>query len=373
MRARRLILWMSLWSSCVAAQPACPRIDVEAIAVRKPMERLVAAYTLTTPEAGTKWVVLVGSDATVNADGAPDSYEVSDHGTSYLCDGMCVLVDGHCRSRKSCRSVSARLKELPSRPEGLLVTCDPPFDIFRRVRFFGFRASPKTDDGYTECGKTILPIAGREVDDGLRYLIPATSMTLRDGKALPSQEIPFIVRPGNWKTAAPDALHFDIADFAWVVAPYADGDVQSAALVGDTGPDGKFGEGSIALHQRLTLDDLAPAPTYVDSPNRRHPDLKKIPLPYYDACDGDVRAKVSASGPWWYLISPGTGNQASTELAESRELLETMKSRLEERSKPFGGLTCLRRRLHEAGVVTIDHGRPSADQRFGRTAGRCPR
>lgn len=362
------VIWLAVSTS---ASATCPPIEIEPIAPTPQFERLVAAYSVTTATTAARWVLLVGRDATVNADGAPDSYDVEDHGISYLCDGMCVRRDGHCRVGAICSAVSARLRHLQVRDGALLVTCEPPFEALRDAKFFGFLATPTLAGGYTDCGKTRIPFASQP--DGRRFLTPQTALTFADASAIPSQTVPFIVRPRDWNASVPASLRFNRADAAWVVAPFRDDDLVSPALVGDTGPAGVFGEGSIALHQRLTHGELIEPPAYARVPGQRHPEVAKIPLPYRDHCDGDIRAKVSASGPWWYLISPGSADSALSNASDSTELLDSLDQRLVLRGEHFGGIACLRKRLHAAGIATNPDPRPSPADLFGRIHGRCGR
>ena len=64
------------------------------------------------------------------------------------------------------------------------------------------------------------------------------------------------------------------------------------AVVGDSGPKNKFGEGSIALHQYLAFGELHPAPFYEPTEaTARHPHAEQIFHPFYRSRSSATRAE----------------------------------------------------------------------------------
>jgi hypothetical protein len=277
-------------------------------------------YTYTTNEGSA---VIVRQDMRVNADGARTAYELNNHGISYLCDGLTAREGTNWITQKPCGFLTASAIELGkvSNNELHFSKQGPELCIF------GF---------HVEGGKSgIAGCSGKVVGGGqadavaplisvaspagvLQYFVSTTSLANRSTdvskRYIDSEQIPFIVIPGRWQHK-----QISLGDYAYIYSPGELGIKQEAltgprgsfAIVADKGPQGKFGEGSIALHQMLAFGELRSAPAYQKTANgQRHPETESIFHPYQDRGDGDIRAKGNIDKEVWYIMFAGSANKS---------------------------------------------------------------
>lgn len=277
-------------------------------------------YTYTTNEGSA---VIVRQDMRVNADGARRAYELQNHGISYLCDGLTAREGSEWITRKPCGSLTTSAIEL-----GKVSNNEFHFsDKGPELCIFGFHVEGGKS-GIGGCsGKVVggghasavAPLISVPSPAGaLQYFVSTTSLANRTGdvskRYIDSEEIPFIVIPGQWQHK-----QISLGDYAYIYSPGELGIKQEAltgprgsfAIVADKGPKGKFGEGSIALHQMLAFGELRPAPAYQKTANgQRHPEQASIFHPYQDKGDGDIRAKGNIDKEVWYIMFADSANKS---------------------------------------------------------------
>lgn len=174
--------------------------------------------------------VLFSSQMQVDTDGAPDAYHPDDIGITHICNGVNVNVGGswepNCLTK------------------------------FNRAKAEDFQGSTKIDFFAMATGSNGVPIIQGNNDPKPGYFV-STSSFKQPGinrntpqAQLDSNTIPYIVIPGTWQRYSAPGVK--LGDFA-VVLRKSTGKI-SYAVVGDTGPKSKLGEGSVALHEALGND-----------------------------------------------------------------------------------------------------------------------
>jgi len=284
-------------------------------------------YTYTTNEGRA---VIVRQDMRVNADGARTAYELQNHGISYLCDGLTAREGSNWITRKPCGTLTANAIELAKiENDELHFSAQGP-----ELCVFGFHViGGKT--GVRGCSGSVVggghggakaPLVSVASPDGaLQYFISMTSLANRTTdvtkRYIDSEQIPFIVIPGRWQHK-----QISLGDYAYIYSPSEIGVKQEAltgprgsfAIIADTGPRDKFGEGSIALHQMLAFGELRTAPAYQKTANgKRHPKHASIYHPYQDRGDGDIRAKSNIDKEIWYILFADSTNKMVEEYSYS--------------------------------------------------------
>lgn len=174
--------------------------------------------------------IAFASQMQVNTDGAPDSYHQNDIGITHICNG--ISVGSACTWKAQC---------LPEYRQAR----DQAFKGPQKICFFGMAAD--------EHG---VPLIQGENDPRPGYFVSTTALKqpgrdVRTPQAqLDSNTVSFAVIPGRWnKTGQPGPR---LGDFG--VAWRRSSDKLAYFVVGDTGPNNKLGEGSVALHQSLGND-----------------------------------------------------------------------------------------------------------------------
>ncbi|MDX9975683.1 MAG: glycoside hydrolase family 75 protein, partial [FCB group bacterium] len=177
----------------------------------------------------TKALLFV-SQMHVNIDGAPDAYHPDDIGTCHICNGIGVGAGGQWKA--NC------LPEFnTAKAEG--------FEGPTRIKWFGMA----TEDG-KPFGKPVIQTDG---DPNPGYFVSTTALqqpglnSKTPQAQLNSNEVPFIVIPVKWNRSSEPGVK--LGDFAAVLR--LSNEKMAYAIVGDTGPNAKLGEGSVALHQAL--------------------------------------------------------------------------------------------------------------------------
>jgi hypothetical protein len=278
--------------------------------------------------------VVVKQDMRVNADGAVRSYAVDNHGFSYLCDGLTWKSPGGFTSGGDCRDKANEAMRLATREGDVLrfSAAGPTLCVF------GFHV----EGGDSGCNGMVVgggaggraPLVQVATPQGPQAHFVATTAVKNSAGApgtpqheVDSATIPFIVRPGKWEESHGEA-NFGLRDYAYVYSP---GDLGVGheslhgargvfAVVGDSGPKNKFGEGSIALHQYLAFGELHPAPSYEPTEaTARHPHAEQIFHPFVDKRGGDVRAKMNIDHELWYVIFPGSADGSVTAHTYARD------------------------------------------------------
>jgi hypothetical protein len=178
--------------------------------------------------------VLFSSQMAVNTDGAPDAYHPDDAGITHLCNGLSVVAGGECVWKAQCMA------------------------DYRLARSRGFRGSPRLCFFAMATDNDGAPLVQGPEDSKPGYFVSLTALKQPGGAArrpqrqqdqLDSHEIPFVVIPKDW----PGAFQgLELGDFA-VVVRRSTGQM-AFAIVGDSGPRNKLGEGSIAAHRALGND-----------------------------------------------------------------------------------------------------------------------
>lgn len=275
-------------------------------------------FTYTT-NAGS--AIIIKQDMRVNADGASTAYEVNGHGSSYLCDGLTARHQGKWITHSPCGDlVSEAIERATIENDVLHFSADGP-----QLCIFGFHVEGGQAN-VSGCSHVAVggghagakaPLKSIQASDTtLQYFVSSTSLRNRNvdvtERYIDSEQIPFIVVPGKWQYE-----QVSLRDYAYVYSPTKlninqealNGPRGSFAIVADTGPRGKFGEGSIALHQMLVFGELRAPPTYQKvAKGGRHPEQAQIFHPYQDRRDGDIRAKSNIDSTLWYILFPGSGN-----------------------------------------------------------------
>jgi hypothetical protein len=192
----------------------------------------------------------------VNPDGAAASYTPGDHGYTYIANGVNLRLAGGGLLTCSADGNGGRCRRDWLRAESLgFAAGSPEFCVFAmevepispgaalascgqgRVIAGGGKGRPKL-------GAPFPAVGGGTV----RPYLSTTSLRHRVGGQtlyVDSATVPALVAP----TSRPDL----VGAIAWVRF----GTKDSFAIVGDTGP--RFGEGSVALHQRLRSGSIGPA------------------------------------------------------------------------------------------------------------------
>jgi hypothetical protein len=276
-------------------------------------------FTYTTNAASA---IIIKQDMRVNADGARTAYEVNDHGSSYLCDGLTARHQGKWITRRPCGALVSEAIELATieNDELHFAAAGPQLCIFGFHVEGGQANVPGCSHvavGGGHAGAKAPLMSIQASDTTLQYLVSSTSLRNRNvdvtERYIDSEQIPFIVVPGRWQYG-----QVSLRDYAYVYSPTKLNIEQEAlnvprgsfAIVADTGPRGKFGEGSIALHQMLVFGKLRAPPTYQKvATGARHPEQAQIFHPYQDRGDGDIRAKSNIDSTLWYILFPGSGNR----------------------------------------------------------------
>ena len=174
--------------------------------------------------------LVFSSQMQVNTDGAPDSYHPDDIGITHICNG--VSVGGSCTWKANCLT------------------------DFNRAKAEGFNGPTKICFFAMATQQTGKPILQGPNDPKPGYFVSTTALQQSgvDKKTpqaqLDSNQIPFIVIPGNWQQSAAPGVK--LGDFALVLRKSTR--QISFAIVGDLGPKKKLGEGSVALHMALGND-----------------------------------------------------------------------------------------------------------------------
>lgn len=267
--------------------------------------------------------IIIKQDMRVNADGARTAYEINDHGSSYLCDGLTAFHEGKWITSKPCGElVSKAIEKATIKNDYLHFASEGP-----QLCIFGFHVeggktkvsgcSHVTVGGGHEGAKAPLVSIRTANNSNLQYFVSSTSLRNRGGdvteRYIDSEKIPFIVIPGRWQYE-----QVFLRDYAYVYSPkkFIINEVLneprgSFAIVADTGPKGKFGEGSIALHQMLAFGKfLRPPPYQKVGKNDKHPNQAMIYHPYQDTDGGDIRAKSNIDDKLWYILFPGSGDKS---------------------------------------------------------------
>jgi hypothetical protein len=318
---RFFFLILSLWLCTIpvlSSATECGRIERVQDGIHEG-NQYPTTYTYTTDKGRA---VIVRQDMRVNADGARRAYELDNHGISYLCDGLTVGHGAGWITRKPCGSTATKAIEDAEQKDGWLYFSDrkPSMCIFG----FYVKGGKK---GVSGCSGSVVgggqPAAKAQLisvpapGGPLQYFISTTSLrnTTNDKTKewIDSEQIPFIVIPDKWPHAK-----IVLGDYAYVYSPRAlgieretlTGPRGSFAIVADTGPRGKFGEGSIALHQMLVFGELRPAPEYQwVAKGKPHPEHASIYHPYRDRGDGDIRAKSNIDEELWYILFSNSANK----------------------------------------------------------------
>lgn len=174
--------------------------------------------------------IAFASQMQVNTDGAPDSYHPDDIGITHICNG--ISIGSACTWKAQC---------LPE---------------YRQARAQGFKGPQKICFFGMAADEHGVPLIQGENDPRPGYFVSTTALKqpgrdVRTPQAqLDSNAVPFAVIPGRWnKTGQPGPR---LGDFG--VAWRRSSDKLAYFVVGDTGPNNKLGEGSVALHQALGND-----------------------------------------------------------------------------------------------------------------------
>lgn len=170
--------------------------------------------------------IAFASQMQVNTDGAPDSYHPDDIGITHICNG--ISVGSACTWKSQC---------LPE---------------YRQARAQGFKGPQKICFFGMAADEHGVPLIQGENDPRPGYFVSTTALKqpgrdVRTPQAqLDSNTVPFAVIPGRWnKTGQPGPRLGDLG-----VAWRRSSDKLAYFVVGDTGPNNKLGEGSVALHRR---------------------------------------------------------------------------------------------------------------------------
>jgi hypothetical protein len=182
----------------------------------------------------------------VNSDGAAASYLPSDHGFTYVANGIALMVAGH---RVGCSKAgphcTAKFLEDESKKfaAGTNEFCAFGFEAEKSI----VARTPVACAGGLVVGNAKgKPKIGGQVrtleDKQAEYYLSTTSLKHTVGGAsayIDSMSVPFVV--------VPDSRASDLGQIVWVWDPST---LRGTfAVAGDVGP--RFGEGSIALHQLL--------------------------------------------------------------------------------------------------------------------------
>jgi len=210
-----------------AAQNPCPELSRFATFAHAE----IGAIELYRAAAPAKALLFV-SQMQVNTDGAPDSYHPDNLGITHLCNGLSVGAPGRaCVWKPDCLA------------------------DFRKARAAGFTGDPKICFFAMVTTRDGRPVLQKEGDPKPGYYISTTALKSpgkpadRPEAQLDSNAIPFVVIPGKWNRRFEDAGLGDVA----AVYRKSNGRLEFA-VVGDTGPNNKLGEGSVALHLALGND-----------------------------------------------------------------------------------------------------------------------
>ncbi|HRJ53065.1 MAG TPA: glycoside hydrolase family 75 protein [Candidatus Thiothrix moscowensis] len=163
----------------------------------------------------------------VDTDGAPDAYHPDDIGITHICNGVNVNAGGAWES--DCLTK------------------------FNKAKAEGFQGATKIDFFAMATRPNGTPIIQGSSDPKPGYFVSTTSFKQPriNGKTpqaqLDSNTIPYIVIPSTWQRSSAPGVK--LGDFA-VILRKSTGKI-SYAVVGDTGPNSKLGEGSVALHEAL--------------------------------------------------------------------------------------------------------------------------
>lgn len=210
----------------------------------------------------------------VNPDGAAASYTPGDHGYTYLANGV-NLKQGSGFLSCSTAGNSGRCRREWLRAESMgFAAGSPEFCVFameveallpnnQRVSCGGARYLVGGGKGRPKLAPAVASAAGGTI----RPYLSTTSLRHTVGgetRYLDSASIPALVAP----TTRPQL----VGAIAWVRF----GNRHTFAIVGDTGP--RFGEGSVALHQRLRWGDVGPLQPVGPIPTERRCTLVETSL-----------------------------------------------------------------------------------------------
>lgn len=191
----------------------------------------------------------------VNPDGAVGSYSFEDHGYTYVSNGMNLVENGrtlacHRANASYCRAVFLRAERMSFGPGS------PTFCVYA-IEVVPARA-----------GQTLTPCDSRNperrmIGNGLGRLRVGPSLPTITGNTSPTYASMTSLR----HTIAGESVYLDSATVPVLVSPEPSllgsiawvrfGGRSTFAILGDSGAS--FGEGSIALHQRLRYDTMPPA------------------------------------------------------------------------------------------------------------------
>lgn len=308
-------------NSAFSASPICGNIERAEDGVHAGKPYLTYTYTSTEGSA-----VIVKQDMRVNADGARSAYELNNHGISYLCDGLTAREGANWITRKPCNLLTAEaIASAQIKNNELHFSAQGPELCIFGFHVEGGRKKVKGCSGSVVGGghgDAKAPLISAPSPNGLlQYFISTTSLVNRHvdvtRRYIDSEKIPFIVIPGGWHHK-----QVSLGDYAYIYSPSdlkinqetLSGPRGSFAIIADTGPKDKFGEGSIALHQMLVFGKLHSRPAYQKLAKDAHyPEPKLILHPYQDKLDGDIRAKSNINSELWYILFANSANKALDE------------------------------------------------------------
>jgi hypothetical protein len=192
----------------------------------------------------------------VNPDGATGSYTPGDHGFTYINNGLNLVENGRtifCHVQENNRRCNERFREAERMRFG---PGSPTFCVYAMEvePFTPGRPSPSCDPRRPE---------RKTIGNGLGRLRLGPNLPTITGGSSPT----YVSTTSLRHTVGGRAVYLDSATVPVLVAPspgllgaiawLRSGDRSTFAILGDSGPS--YGEGSIALHQRLRYNQVPPS------------------------------------------------------------------------------------------------------------------